>query len=88
LITASQTPPPLSTTSAFKQLAMAINPDMPTEAASELIFDFRTTVRTFTVAEIRWALLGTTDGGEVNDGFEIPAGEIGRILNEFADGAR
>jgi hypothetical protein len=66
---------------------MAINPDMPAEAASDLMFDFRTTVRAFTVAEIRRALLGTTDGGEVDAGFEIPAGEIGRILNEFAGGA-
>jgi hypothetical protein len=87
LITASQTPPPLSTTPAFKQLAMAINPAMPAETASDLMFDFRTTVRTFTVSEIRRALLGTTDGGEVADGFEIPAGEIGRILNDFAGGA-
>ena len=85
--TSLQSPPPLSTTPAFKQLAMAINPDMPAEAASDLMFGFRTTVRTFTIADVRRALLGTTDGGEVDDGFEISAGEIGRILNELAGGA-
>lgn len=32
---------------------------------------------------VRIALLGTTDGDEVDDAFEIPAGEIKRILSTF-----
>lgn len=39
------------------------------------------------VATIRRALLGTTDGGEVEAGFEIPACEIARILDELSGGA-
>lgn len=44
--------------------------------------------RTVTIAEVRRALLGTTDGDEVDDAFEIPAGEISRILHDLAGGAR
>lgn len=43
--TSSQSPPPLSTTPAFKQLAMAINPNIPGEPAAELMHDFRCVVR-------------------------------------------
>jgi hypothetical protein len=43
--TSSQAPPPLSTTSAFKQLAMAINPNIPADQASNLMHDFRNAVR-------------------------------------------
>lgn len=86
--TSSQTVPRLSETPAFKRLAMAIDPKIPAEFASNLLHDFYTTARVLTVATARHALLGTTDGGEVDAGFEIPAGEIGRILDELRDGAR
>lgn len=86
--TSSPKPVPLSTTPAFKNLAMAIDPRIPCGRVSDLMYDFRCTVRTATIAEVRKALLGTTDDGEVDAAFEIPAGEIGRILDELTGGAR
>lgn len=85
--TSNQTPAALSATPAFKTLAMAIDQRIPSDRASEYLYDFRTTVREVTLAEVRWALLGTTDGGEVDPGFEIPAGEIARILGDLGGAA-
>lgn len=78
----------MGATPAFKDLAMAIDPRIPSDRASELLYDFYSAARATTVARIRFALLGTTDGGEVSGSFEIPAGEIARILDELAGGAR
>lgn len=83
----SQKPVALSETPAFKQLAMAIDQRIPSDRASDYLYDFRGTVRGMTIAEARRALLGTTDGGEVDPAFEIPAGEIARILDELSGGA-
>lgn len=38
------------------------------------------------VQRVQSALLGTTDGTEISDEVEIPAGEIRRILAEFRSG--
>jgi len=38
------------------------------------------------IQRVQSALLGTTDGTEIGDGVEIPAGEIRRILAELRTG--
>lgn len=40
------------------------------------------------IQQVQTALLGTTDGTEIDDSAEIPAGEIRRILADLRGGAR
>lgn len=86
--TSSQSPPPLSTTPAFKQLAMAIDPGIPSEHASELLFDFRTVVRVATIHEAIEAArseyltdaTGTPEDEAYNQGVTDAIAAIGKLL--------
>lgn len=54
-------------------------------AAQALTPAARSTGPAVLLAEARWALLGTSDGTEIHDDAEVPAGEIRRILAELAE---
>lgn len=86
--TSSQSPVALSATPAFKQLAMAINPAIPADRASDLLYDFRTVVRVATLNEAigvaRHEYLtdgtGTDEDRAYNQGVSDVIAAIGALL--------
>jgi hypothetical protein len=78
-------------------LITLLAPEIGTEQAKYLLLDFikvstvrgrvsRAEHRSEVLAEAERALLSTTDGYELHDDAEIPAGEIRRILAALGDG--
>lgn len=82
----SQTTAPVSTSRAFADLAAAIDRRVSADRAADLLVNFRNAVRAAVAADLRAALLKTTDGDDVYDDFEVPAGEVRRILAELVEG--
>ena len=63
--------------------------DERAENLGRLLFDARAELaraRQAIIADLADALLKTTDGDDVHDDFEIPAGEVRRILAELVEG--
>lgn len=52
-------------------------------STESIVAELRRADRQETLRAVRQALLGTTDGGQVDDSVEIPAGEISRILTDL-----